>query len=61
MTENKTDEAITENRFTKKQITDSKKYVHNRDLLNVLLDNSKEYTFLEVDSLIGDFMKGKVK
>ena len=36
-------------------------YAHRRDLLSVLLEDGKEYTKDQVDSLIEDFMKGKVK
>ncbi|OYP55555.1 hypothetical protein CG709_01385, partial [Lachnotalea glycerini] len=39
----------------------SKKYVHLKDLVNVLLLDSKTYTSAEVDKKIEDFKKGKVK
>lgn len=48
-------------RFTKYQITNSKKYKSRRDLLNAILDDNKQYTTDEVDSLIYAFMKGDVK
>lgn len=47
--------------FTKEQILNSKKYTHLKDLVSVLLSDSKTYTFVEVDKLIQDFKKGKVK
>lgn len=47
--------------FTKYQITNSKKYKNRRDLLNAILDENKQYTTDEVDSLIDAFMKGTVK
>lgn len=47
--------------FSKTKILKSKRYRFRVDLLNVLLDDSKEYTFDEVDALIEKFMKGKVK
>jgi hypothetical protein len=49
------------NTFTKEQVLKSKKYVHLKDLVNVLLADSGTYTLVEVDKLIEDFMKGKVK
>lgn len=48
-----------ENKFTKDQIINSKKYVENKDLLNAILDN-KEYTLKEIDEIINNFLKGKV-
>ena len=48
-------------RFTKYQITNSKKYKSRRDLLNAILDDDKQYTTNEVDKLIDTFMKGEVK
>ena len=47
--------------FTKEQILNSKKYIHLKDLVNILLIDSKTYTFVEVDKLIQDFKKGKVE
>jgi len=47
--------------FSKTKILKSKRYRFRVDLLNVLLNDSKEYTFDEVDALIKKFMKGKVK
>ena len=37
------------------------RYADRRDLLSVLLEDGKEYTFDQIDGLINDFMKGKVK
>lgn len=47
--------------FSKKQLLVSKRYVDQKDLINVLLADDKIYSFEEVDSLINKFMKGKVK
>ncbi len=47
--------------FTKAQLLKSKKYSERVDLLNVLLEDDKSYTSKEVEKLIDDFMKGKVK
>lgn len=51
----------TVNTFTKEQILNSKKYIHLKDLVNVLLSDSKTYTLVEVDKIIEDFKKGKVE
>lgn len=47
--------------FTKEQIISSKKYRDRKDLINVLLKNGQSYSLNEVDDLIENFMKGKVK
>lgn len=47
--------------FTKEQILSSKKYQHRKDVVNVLLKDDQSYTSDEVDKLIDDFMKRKVK
>lgn len=46
--------------FNKEQIIRSDRYILNRDLLNVLLEENKQYSIKEVDDLISKFMKGKV-
>ena len=51
----------TEKSFSKSQILSSKKYFDRKDLLNVILKEDKEYTLLEVNKLIDDFMKKAVK
>lgn len=48
-------------KFTKSQLVSSKRYRDRKDLVNVLLKDNKSYSFDEVDSLIDEFMKGKVK
>lgn len=52
---------VTKNTYTKESILKSKKYFNRLDLLRTLLDDGKSYTFEQVDSLIENFMKGKVK
>lgn len=54
-------EIIKENIFTKKQLILSKKYGDRKDLLNVILEDNKSYSIKEVDKLIDNFMKAKVK
>lgn len=46
--------------FNKEQIIRSDRYTLNRDILNVLLEENKQYSIKEVDDLISKFMKGKV-
>ena len=46
--------------YTKEQILCSKKYKYRRDALGVVLADGKEYTTEEVDTLLDEFMKGKV-
>lgn len=60
MAKGKKVETIIEDRFTKQQIVNSKKFKDNVDLLNALLKDDKLYTLEEVNKTIEDFMKGKV-
>lgn len=46
--------------FSKERVLTFKRYADRRDLLSVLLEDGKEYTFDQIDGLIKDFMKGKV-
>ena len=48
-------------KFSKSQIVRCSKYHDRRDLVDALLDDNKKYTKEQVDRLIGEFMKGKVK
>jgi len=47
--------------FTKGQIASSRMYQHNRDVVNVVLKDDQTYTLVEVDELIENFMKEKVR
>ena len=47
--------------FTKEQLYDSKKYEMQKDILGVMLEEDKEYTFDEVDNLIKEFFKREVE
>lgn len=47
--------------FSKQQILSSANYRERRDLLNVLLKDEQHYSLKDVDKLIADFMKKKVK
>ena len=46
--------------FTKQQLLDSKRYLDKKDLINVLLEDTRLYEIDEVEDLITKFMKGKV-
>lgn len=47
--------------YSRDQILISGRYAEKRDLLRVLLTDSREYTLEEVDDLIDNYMKGRVK
>ncbi|MEG0258712.1 MAG: hypothetical protein RR595_08540 [Lysinibacillus sp.] len=47
--------------FTKSQIVKSDKYATCRDALNALLDDSKEYSFTEVNEILKKFDEGGKK
>ena len=46
-------------KYTKENIINSKRYLMNKDLLNVILEE-KEYTLQEVEEEINKFKKRKV-
>ena len=47
--------------FSKEQLMNSSKYIARRDLLDALLDDNKEYSINETETIIERFMKGKVE
>lgn len=47
--------------FTKRNILTFQRYANRRDLLSILLKDGQEYTHDQVQNLIDNFMKGKVK
>nr|DAE94919.1 MAG TPA: hypothetical protein [Caudoviricetes sp.]DAI16751.1 MAG TPA: hypothetical protein [Caudoviricetes sp.]DAM32217.1 MAG TPA: hypothetical protein [Caudoviricetes sp.]DAO39482.1 MAG TPA: hypothetical protein [Caudoviricetes sp.] len=51
----------TNSSFTKEQLYNSKKYEMQKDILGVMLEEDKEYTFDEVDNLIKEFLKREVE
>lgn len=56
-TENKSGET----KFVKSQIIGSDKYKNRADLLNVLLEDDKEYTSSDIDKKLEDFLGKEVK
>lgn len=51
----------TETTYSKTQLVQSQKYKNKRDILNFILDDNKHYTFKEVDTLVDNFLRKKVK
>lgn len=47
-------------KFSKKQLISSRKYKKDIDIILAILDDSKKYSFDEVDEKIDNFMKGEV-
>lgn len=47
--------------FPKERILAFQRYANRRDLLSILLKDGQEYTHDQVQNLIDNFMKGKVK
>lgn len=52
---------ITESEYTKNQIINSKTFKDNKDLLNAVLKENKSYTKKEINEIIENYKKGKVK
>ena len=55
--ENKSEET----KFVKSQIISSDKYKNRADLLNVLLEDDKEYALSDVDKKLENFLDKEVK
>lgn len=47
--------------FSKEQFLSAKRYNNRKDILGELLEDGKQYTIEQVDTLMDKFMKGKVK
>ncbi len=52
---------LVEQKFNKEQILASARYADRRDLVGALLKDSEKYTMAEIDKMISDYLKGKVK
>ena len=52
---------VEETVFDKHQLVSSKKFMNSKDVLSALLEDDKEYSESEVNEIIENFMKGKVK
>lgn len=44
--------------YTKAQIYKAKRYMNQKDIITVMLEEDKRYTFDQVDKLIEQFLKG---
>ena len=53
--------AAMEPKFTKEALVNCRRFRNERDLVSALLKNDVEYTVSEVDVMITEYMKGKVK
>lgn len=51
---------MNEPKFPKEKILTFERFAARKDLLSVLLEDSREYTLLQVEAAIRKFMKGKV-
>jgi len=51
---------IVEIKFSKSQLVESKRFSGQKDLLNTILKDGKEYTLDDVVSRVEKYMKGKV-
>ena len=47
--------------FTKEALLKSKRFCDNRDIVSAVLEDGVEYTVSDVEKMITNFMKGKVK
>lgn len=47
--------------FLKEQLRASEKFSNRKDLIEILLEDQKQYSIPEVEEIIEEFMKGKVK
>ena len=47
--------------FSKEQILASDRFRDNRDIINAMWTDDKTRTIAQVESMVSDFMKGKVK
>lgn len=51
---------VTEEKYTKDQIVNSKTFINNRDLLRAVLKENKSYSKKEINEIIENYKKGKV-
>jgi len=55
------DKPVATQEYTKSQITESKKFINDADILNGLLEDGKTYTIQEVEAIKKTFLKKEVK
>ena len=61
MTKNSKDLEVIEEKYTKNAILRAEKLSWNKDVLNILLEDDKEYTLSEVEKIVNDFNTREVK
>lgn len=47
--------------YSKEQLVKAERFKDRKDLLNAILSDDKQYTIEDVEQLMDDFLKGKVK
>lgn len=55
------DKPVPAQEYTKSQITESKRFTDQKDILNGLLEDGKTYTIEEVETIIKSFLGKEVK
>ena len=53
--------AVQEPKFPKESLVNSKRFHNERDIVSALLKDGVEYAVSEVEDMITEYMKGKVK
>lgn len=61
MTKNSKGLEVIEEKYTKDAILRAEKLSWNKDVLNILLEDEKEYTLSEVEKIVNDFNTREVK
>ena len=61
MTKNNEKIEVIEEKYTKDAILRAEKLSWNKDVLNILLEDDKEYTLSEVEKIVNDFNTREVK
>lgn len=61
MTKNNESIEVIEEKYTKDAILRAEKLSWNKDVLNILLEDDKEYTLSEVEKIVNDFNTREVK
>lgn len=61
MTKNNENIEVVEEKYTKDAILRAEKLSWNKDVLNILLEDDKEYTLSEVEKIVNDFNTREVK
>ena len=61
MTKNNENIEVIEEKYTKDAILRAEKLSWNKDVLNILLEDDKDYTLSEVEKIVNDFNTREVK